>query len=56
MAQLRQGYDGFVERGAEIVVVGPDNRQAFSNYWKENQLPFVGLLEELNRGGAPYPG
>jgi len=43
MAQLRQGYDGFVERGAEIVVVGPDNRQAFSNYWKENKLPFVGL-------------
>jgi peroxiredoxin Q/BCP len=43
MAQLRQGYDGFLERKAEIVVVGPDDRQAFSSYWKENQLPFFGL-------------
>jgi len=43
MAQLRQGYDGFVKRAAEIVVVGPDDRQAFSSYWEENHLPFFGL-------------
>ena len=43
MAQLRQGYDGFVDRGAEIVVVGPEGEGAFSEYWEENQLPFIGL-------------
>lgn len=43
MAQLRQGYDGYLERDAEIVVVGPEGREAFSDYWEKNHLPFVGL-------------
>jgi len=43
MAQLRQGYDGYLERDAEIVVVGPEGRKAFSDYWDEHHLPFVGL-------------
>ena len=43
MAQLRQGYDRFVERDAEIVVVGPEGRGAFAAYWRAAKLPFVGL-------------
>jgi len=43
MAQLRQDYDRFVERGAEIVVVGPEDAQAFKGFWREQSLPFVGL-------------
>lgn len=43
MAQLRQDYDEFVARGAEVVVVGPDNQQAFRAYWEKERLPFVGL-------------
>ena len=43
MAQLRQGYQEFVERNTEIVVVGPENREAFSKYWTEHELPFIGL-------------
>ncbi len=43
MAQLRQDYDQFVARGAEIVVVGPEDAGAFARYWRENDLPFVGL-------------
>ena len=43
MAQLRQEYTSFVERDAEIVVVGPEDRQAFADYWHSEQLPFVGL-------------
>jgi peroxiredoxin Q/BCP len=43
MAQLRQEYDLFVENETEIVVVGPDNADAFRNYWAENDLPFIGL-------------
>jgi peroxiredoxin Q/BCP len=43
MAQLRQDYARFVERGAVIVVVGPENRAAFAAYWKATKLPFVGL-------------
>jgi peroxiredoxin len=43
MAQLRQGYDEFLSRDAEIVVVGPEGREAFATYWQDEQMPFVGL-------------
>lgn len=43
MAQLRQDYKKFVDLESEVVVVGPENTQAFKNYWQEHQLPFVGL-------------
>lgn len=43
MAQLRQDYEEFVKRGAEILVVGPEGPEAFARYWEEEQLPFVGL-------------
>jgi len=47
MAQLRQDYDKFVERGAEIVVVGPEGPRAFENYFRQENLPFIGLPDPL---------
>jgi len=49
MAQLRQDYQEFVDRDAEVVVVGPENRTAFENYWHKDQLPFVGLPDPDHR-------
>ena len=43
MAQLRQDYPRFAEKGAEIVVVGPDGKEAFREYWARESLPFIGL-------------
>ncbi len=43
MAQLRQDYLKFMARDVEIVVVGPENAQAFSGYFKKESLPFIGL-------------
>jgi len=43
MAQLRQGYPVFVERGAQVLVIGPENAAAFRDYWQREQLPFIGL-------------
>lgn len=43
MAQLRHEYNEFVKRGAQIVVVGPEEAEAFSLYFQENDLPFIGL-------------
>jgi len=43
MAQLRQEYDKFVERGVTILVVGPDDAKSFANYFGEHDLPFLGL-------------
>lgn len=49
MAQLRQGYEEFRERSAEILVVGPEGPKAFSNYWETHGLPFVGLPDPEHR-------
>ncbi len=43
MAQLRQDYEEFIKRQTQIVVVGPENAQAFEAHWRENDLPFTGL-------------
>ena len=33
----------FLEIETEIIVVGPEDSQKFSNYWSENEIPFIGL-------------
>jgi peroxiredoxin Q/BCP len=49
MAQLRQDYGEFVQRDAEVVVVGPENADAFAAYWAQEELPFVGLPDPNHR-------
>jgi peroxiredoxin len=43
MAQLRRDYKQFTRRDAEVVVLGPENAEAFAAYWAREKLPFVGL-------------
>ena len=43
MAQLRQDILEFENRQAKIIVLGPDDVQAFEAYFRENDLPFIGL-------------
>lgn len=43
MAQLRQDYDQFVQRDAEVIIVGPESAKRFAEYFKQNDLPFIGL-------------
>jgi len=43
MAQLRRDYDEFIKRDAEVIVIGPENKEAFAKYWEKESLPFVGL-------------
>jgi peroxiredoxin Q/BCP len=43
MAQLRRDYQKFVERDTEILVVGPDNKAAFNDYWEKHDPPFIGV-------------
>ncbi len=54
MAQLRQEYDEFVARGAEVVVVGPDSERAFKEYWQTEDLPFVGLADPTHQVAMRY--
>jgi peroxiredoxin len=43
MAQLRQDYAQFVARDIEVVVVGPEDAEAFAAYFVKESLPFIGL-------------
>ncbi len=43
MAQLRQDYPQFVEKEAEIIIVGPEDRKAFVAEWAKQNFPFVGI-------------
>lgn len=43
MARLRQDYEKFVKLDTEILVAGPENAEAFKNYWEKEKLPFIGL-------------
>lgn len=43
MAQLRQDHAEFVRRQAEVLVIGPEDVQAFQAYWRAHDLPFTGL-------------
>ena len=43
MAQLRQDYQQFVDRQAVILVLGPEDADAFKKYFQKNELKFIGL-------------
>ena len=43
MAQLRQDYEKFVEKNAEVIVVGPEDKATYADYWQRENLPFIGL-------------
>ena len=49
MAQLRQDYQRFFKLDTEIVVIGPEDAESFQNYWKKEDLPFIGLPDPKHK-------
>lgn len=45
MAQLRQDYQKFTDRQAEIIVVGPEDENTFKEYWLGEKMPFPGVAD-----------
>ena len=43
MAQLRQDYDKFVGRKAEVIAIGPEDNASFADFWHSHNMPFTGL-------------
>lgn len=37
-----------------MLVLGPDGPNAFRNYWKENDMPFIGLPDLRSRVANEY--
>lgn len=46
---MRQDHRKFVERQAEIIVLGPEGPRKFREYWEENDLPFTGVPDPMHR-------
>jgi peroxiredoxin len=51
---LRQDTDKFVEHGAEIIALGPDNQKAFVRHWETEQLPYIGLADRHSAVADKY--
>ncbi len=54
MAQLRQDYSEFTRRQTEVLVVGPEDRPTFAQYWRDQELPFVGLPDPTHQVANQY--
>lgn len=40
---MRDHYADFTSRDAELLAVGPNDKDSFKKYWGKESLPFVGL-------------
>ena len=54
MAQLRDDYEDFVQRDAEIVVMCPEGQSAVGRYWKKEGLPFSGIPDPTHKLAKMY--
>ena len=45
MAPLRQDYQQFVNRNTEIIAIGPEDAEAFKQWWDDHQMPFTGIAD-----------
>ena len=42
---MREQYTRFTERGVRLLNLGPDDAQAYRDYWAKHRIPFVGLAD-----------
>jgi peroxiredoxin len=54
MAQLRQDYQKFVERNAEIITVGPEDADTFAKWWHQHEMPFIGIPDPKHEIAKVY--
>jgi peroxiredoxin Q/BCP len=54
LERLRDDYEKFTQRGAEILAVGPDGLNAFRLYWQAQKLPFIGLPDPDHAVASRY--
>jgi peroxiredoxin len=49
MTQLRQDYTLFQERDAIVVAIGPENRETFAKFWRDHDIPFIGIPDPQHK-------
>jgi peroxiredoxin Q/BCP len=54
MAQLRQDHEQFVDRNTVVIAVGPDSKKDFKKFWKQKEMPFIGLADPDHEVAQEY--
>jgi peroxiredoxin Q/BCP len=54
LARIRNDYEKFKSRGAEILAIGPNTEAAFQQYWQKENIPYVGLPDPDHRVAVKY--
>jgi len=45
MAQLRQDYNTFNKKQAVVIVIGPEDDNAFKEFWQREKMPIPGIAD-----------
>lgn len=51
---MRDDYEKFKSHGAEILAIGPNTASSFQDYWKEHNIPYLGLPDPEHRVAVVY--
>jgi peroxiredoxin Q/BCP len=54
MAQLRLKYQGFIDRQAELIVIGPEDKSSFTEWWQKGAMPFHGIPDPRHVTAMSY--
>jgi peroxiredoxin len=54
LARLRNEYEKFTSRGAEILALGPNSPTAFEQYWTNEKIPFLGIPDTDHQVARMY--
>jgi peroxiredoxin Q/BCP len=51
---MRDEYQGFTDRGAQILAIGPNRPHEFVRYWQNERIPYSGLPDPDHRVAQLY--
>ncbi|GMV34770.1 MAG: thioredoxin peroxidase [Chloroflexi bacterium] len=51
---MKNSHSEFTKRGAEILAVGPDSADSFRRYWRNENLPYIGLPDPAHSVARLY--
>jgi peroxiredoxin Q/BCP len=51
---MRDDYEKFKQRGAEILAIGPNTEAVFQQYWEKENIPYIGLPDPEHRVAVLY--
>jgi len=54
MAQLRQDYQKFMDRQAEVIAIGPEDARTFAEFWRSHKMPFPGIPDPEHKIAGLY--